>query len=66
VHFKFEQLQVLLAESHATIGTIQQKQDAASVLRVSTQQLACGLTNRHFEMQGNSLEDSDVITTNVE
>jgi len=29
VHFKHEQLQVILIESHVTIGTIQQRQDAA-------------------------------------
>jgi len=34
VHFKHEQSQVLLIESHVTIGTIQQTQDAASVLWV--------------------------------
>jgi len=28
--------------------------------------LACGLTNRHIEVHGNSLEDSGVITTKVE
>jgi len=32
VHFKYEQPQVLLIESHVTIGTIQQTQDVASVL----------------------------------
>ena len=32
VHFKHEQPQVLLIESHVAIGTIQQTQDAASVL----------------------------------
>ena len=32
VHFKHEQSQVLLIESHVEIGTIQQTQDAASVL----------------------------------
>jgi len=32
VHFKHEQSQVLLIESHVTIGMIQQTQDAASVL----------------------------------
>ena len=32
VHFKHEQLQILLIESHVAIGTIQQTQDAASVL----------------------------------
>jgi len=32
VHFKHEQPQVLLIESHGAIGTIQQTQDAASVL----------------------------------
>jgi len=32
VHFKHEQLQVVLIESHVAIGTIQQTQDAASVL----------------------------------
>jgi len=31
-HFKHEHPQVLLIESHVTIGTIQQTQDAASVL----------------------------------
>jgi len=34
VHFKHEQRQVLLMESHITIGTIQQTQNAASVLWV--------------------------------
>ena len=34
VHFKHEQPQVLLIESYITIGTIQQTQDAASVLWV--------------------------------
>jgi len=32
VHFKHEQPQVLLIESHVTIGAVQQTQDAASVL----------------------------------
>jgi len=32
VHFKHEQPQILLIESHVTIGTIQQTQDAARVL----------------------------------
>jgi len=32
VHFKHEQPQVLLIESHAIIATIQQAQDAACVL----------------------------------
>ena len=32
VHFKHEQPQVLSPDSHVTIGTIQQKQDAARVL----------------------------------
>jgi len=32
VYFKHEQPQVLLIESHVTIGTIQQTQDASSVL----------------------------------
>ena len=32
VHIKHEQPQVLLIESHVAIGTIQQRQDAASVL----------------------------------
>jgi len=34
VHFKHEQPQVLLLESHVKIGTIQQTQDAANVLWV--------------------------------
>jgi len=34
VHFKHVQPQVLLIESHVAIGTIQQTQDAASVLWV--------------------------------
>jgi len=34
VHFKHEQPQVLLMESHVTIGTIPQTKDAASVLWV--------------------------------
>jgi len=32
VHLKHEQPQVLLIESHVAIGTIQQTQDATSVL----------------------------------
>jgi len=32
VNFKHEQPQILLMESHVTIGMIQQTQDAASVL----------------------------------
>ena len=32
LNFKHEQPQILLTESHVTIGTIQQTQDAASVL----------------------------------
>jgi len=31
VHFKHEQPQVLLTDSHATIGTIQQTEEAANV-----------------------------------
>jgi len=31
-------------------------------LNISTQQSACGLTNRHIEIYGNSLEDSGIIT----
>jgi len=34
VHFKHKHRQVLLTESNVTIGTIQQTQDAASVLRI--------------------------------
>ena len=34
VLIKHEQLQVLSPDSHATIGTIHQTQDAANVLRV--------------------------------
>jgi len=38
MHFKHEQSQVLSPNSHITIGTIQQIQDAANVLlRISTQ-----------------------------
>jgi len=29
---------------------------------ISTQQLACGLTNRHFEIHGNSLEGSMALS----
>jgi len=36
VHFKLEQPQVLLIESHVAISTIKQTQDAASVLYVDT------------------------------
>jgi len=35
-------------------------------LSISTQSLACGLTNRHIEIHGNSFEESGVITTKVE
>jgi len=67
VHFKDEQPQVLLIESlrnnqydSANAGRSQR------ALSISTQYLACGLTNRHIEIHGNLLEDSGVITTKVE
>jgi len=66
VRFKHEQPQVLLIESHVTIGTIQLTQRSQRALGISTQKLARGLTNRHIEIHGKSLENSGVITTKVE
>jgi len=64
VHFKHEQPQVRLSDSHLGIGRIQQNTGHSQrPLSISTQCLACGLTNGHIEIRGNSLEDPGVMNT---
>jgi len=62
VHFKHKQSQVLSPDSHVTIGTIQQMQDAANVHWV------CRHNSRHAAwptvvLRFTSLEDLGVINT---
>jgi len=66
VHFKHEQPQVILMESHVTIDDSAKAGRSQRALGISAQYLKCGLTTGHIEIHGNSLEDSGVITTKVE
>ena len=56
VHIKPEQPHVLSPDSFVTIRTIQQNvRRSQRALRISTQQSACDLSNRHIEFHGETL-----------